>query len=475
VRKDLPLLVLGRFAQALLTIASLRVLTAFLSPAQVGSVFLILSIASAFGLFLVNPVGMYINRKLHAWQQEKSIFSHFFLFNIYVTAVSLLSLAVVWGGKHFLGIGSELPVIPLLLVVACYVYAVTWNMTLVPALNMLQFRASFVIFSVLTSGLALALSSVLVARGSPTAISWVSGQAVALLFIAVVAAVALKNKLGESFAAPSLPEMKSKRFRDLWHFALPLSGATLFMWIQNQSYRVIVEKLAGPEILGFLAVGLGVALSLSSVVDALVQQLYSPEFYKKLHSGVPGARQLAPAEFAAKALPVYFILALFTFFMSPHLIRLLVDPKFQGAWKFVAVGAFIELFRLISNLFAAGAHAEMKTSSLVTPYFWGGSFTAIAVTAACLLGARGVMLPVVMALGGLITLILVMRGMMKISDFKIEKAPILKSILWSCGFAPALLIGRQDSLVRAMLVAALFGLYYLFIHWWMLVRKNVPQ
>jgi O-antigen/teichoic acid export membrane protein len=92
MRRDILLLTGGRLAQALLAIASLRLLTALLSPAQVGSVYLMLSFTSWFGLFLINPVGMFINRKIHGWHQKKALLKRFRVFNLYVLAVSLLAL-----------------------------------------------------------------------------------------------------------------------------------------------------------------------------------------------------------------------------------------------------------------------------------------------------------------------------------------------------------------------------------------------
>lgn len=465
MRKDLSILVSGRFVQALLTIASLRVLTAFLSPAQVGSVYLILSIAAVFCLFLINPVGMYMNRKLHAWQADKTVFAHFFLFNIYVAGVAALSVAAVAAGKYFFGIGSELAALPLILAVACYVYASTWNMTLIPALNMLEFRAPFVLFSVLTSGLALAFSFILVAKVSPTAFSWIGGQAAAMFVMALFALFALKKRLGEDFNAPSLLNAKPDRFSGLRFFALPLAGATLFMWVQNQSYRIIVEKLAGPEFLGFLAVGLGIASSLAAVTESLAQQIYFPGFYKKISGAGPQERKAALAGLAVKTLPVYIILTLFVIAVSTHLTVLLVDKKFAGAAVFVALGAFIELFRMTANILAASAHAEMRTSVLLKPYAAGGIFTVAGVYAACHFAGKAMLIPAAMAAGGLVTVWVLKAETSKEAFSELDHSALAKSAAWSLLFLVFLPFRNFNSIGWSILLFSIAGAYFLALQY----------
>ncbi|OHB44483.1 MAG: hypothetical protein A2178_01990 [Planctomycetes bacterium GWC2_49_10] len=465
MRKDLLLLVLGRFLQALLTIATLRVLTAFLLPAQVGSVYLILSIAAVFGLFLINPVGMYINRKLHSWHKQKTVFSHFYLFNLYVAGVAVLSLAAVGLGKYLFGVGAELTLLPLVLVVACYVYASTWNMTLIPALNMLGFRAPFVVFSVLTSGLALALSAGLVIRVSPTAIGWVSGQAAAMLVMALVALVALKYKLGEPLTALPFSEAKTDQAKDLWAFAMPLAGATFFMWVQNQSYRVIVERLAGPDFLGFLAVGLGISSSLAAVTESLAQQIYFPDFYKKLNTAEAGGHKTALAGLAVKTLPAYIILTVFILCVSSQLTTLLVDRKFAGAAVFVAFGAFIELFRMTANVLASSAHAEMRTSVLIKPYAAGGIFTVLGVYAACHFAGKAMLVPAAMAVGGLVTVWVLKAETSKKAFSDLDYSPLMKSAAYSSLFLLLLPFRHLNSMGWSVLLLALAGAYFLLLQY----------
>jgi O-antigen/teichoic acid export membrane protein len=464
--RDALVLIAGRFAQALLTVAALRLLTSLLSPAQVGGVYLMLSFAAFFGLFLISPVGNYINRKLHGWQQRGQLLARFRFFNFYVAGVTLLAPLAVMAGKVLLGTGAEIPLFHFMAAVSFYVYAVTWNQTALPALNMLGRRGAFVSFSVLSAAFGLLFSVGLVYLFGRSAQCWLYGQAAGLLLVYVVAMAALKRVAGQEAAAePASGLMTAENLAGIRAFAVPLSVSALFMWLQTQSYRVIVERFAGPEFLGYLVVGLGIAASLAGVTESLAQQLYFPEFYRGLHGTSGEGRKAALSRLANRTVPAYIVLTAFACALSQHITRLLAAPNFQHAWKFVLIGAFIELFRMTTNILAAAAHAEMKTSALVKPYLWGGGITAAAVLAACLSGAPAPVIPLVMAGCGLVSVLVMRYYMIRTSTFSLSRTAVLKSVLLSIGFAPALLISRQENLFLGVAVVGVFGLYFVFVQW----------
>ena len=59
-------------------------------------------------------------------------------------------------------------------------------------------------------------------------------------------------------------------------FVIPLGGTTFFMWLQNQSYRIIIEKTVGAEFLGMIGLGIGLVqehnhIGISLDIAALAQ------------------------------------------------------------------------------------------------------------------------------------------------------------------------------------------------------------
>ena len=61
------LIIFGRAAQFTLLLMVMRVATTYLPPAEMGRLSLITAAIAFYALFLVNPVGMFINRRFHSW------------------------------------------------------------------------------------------------------------------------------------------------------------------------------------------------------------------------------------------------------------------------------------------------------------------------------------------------------------------------------------------------------------------------
>src|SRR5574340_542388 len=68
--RRMAVILFGRAAQFLLALAMMRVATTLLSPEEMGRMSLVTTTTAFFALFLINPVGMFINRRLHAWQSS---------------------------------------------------------------------------------------------------------------------------------------------------------------------------------------------------------------------------------------------------------------------------------------------------------------------------------------------------------------------------------------------------------------------
>lgn len=465
--KELSILVAGRAVQALLSIVALRAMTAFLSPAEAGNYFLLLSFATGFSFFLVNPVGMYLNRRLHAWQENRVILHNFSLFNLYLLAVALVALFCTAAGKVIIGSGPGLPVWPFAFSVAAYVYCSTWNMTLIPALNMLGYRVGFVVLTILTTGAGLFFSLLAVKYVRAVSFYWISGQTAAMCALAIGALYALKNKIGESFTntISALRHVDKNSFASVKAFAVPLSGAALFMWVQTQGYRLIVEAKAGAEFLGYMAVGLGIAASLAAVSESLVQQIYYPGFYRNINSSSRETRGIALSMLAAKSLPVYVILMFFTVSLSGPLTGLLVDRKFTNAAPFIVFGAFIELFRMTANILASAAHSEMRTKILIKPYLYGGLVLCAGTYAAAGSPLRTYLIPSAMVAGGAVTLLVMRVQVSGVVSVKLDWELLTKTALAAAPMLGFLAFRHHAGPLISFVVVVVAGIYFLALQY----------
>lgn len=438
MKTEVALLVAGRGVQALLTIAAFRILTSFLSPADVGNTYLILSIATLFGMFLLSPVCIYLNRQLFSWHDSKSIFDHLLGYNLYLLGVSLSSFIIVWLLWRFLGVGAGLPGLSLALLVSFYVYALNCNQIFIPFLNALGHKASFVLLTVATAGLGLLFSLAFVYFSSPTAVAWMWGQVAALGLVTALGARVFLKKVRE----PRVPHSGTLRyvnkaaFSNIAAFAVPLAGATFFMWAQGQSYRVLVEKINGAEFLGYLAIGFSIATSVAGILESLVQQIYMPVFYRRISGGNKEARRAALIELVSKVIPVYVIYLFFIIGSSECLTRFLVAPKYRDVFVYARYGAFMEFFRMTTNILTSGAHSELRTKALILPYLAGG---VAAIAGVCLAASSphpSAFIPLVLSGSGLITVLGMWRVINSMVGLSLEPGPIISALLLSALFLP---------------------------------------
>lgn len=468
MQRDAVLLLAGRAAQALLTVAGFRLLTTLLPPAEVGSYYLIMSVAALFSMFLISPVGMYVNRRFFAWHDERSITSHFLAYNAYTAAVALAAFLCALAAWRFAGVGAGLSGPLFAFLVAAYIYVLNWNQNYIPALNTLGHRKDFVLLTLVTAALGLALSALFAVCFSRDGMQWMAGLIVANGAATLIAGRALYGKLGER--APGPLDFRGLASRpalaEICAFSLPLAGASFFMWAQSQSYRVIVERLNGPELLGYMGVGFSIATSVAGIMESLVQQLHLPAFYRRITAGGKDERRAALADLAAKSIPVYLVYLFFIAGTSEFLVRFLVAPKYRDVFVYARYGAVVEFFRMSTNVLAAAAHSEMRTRSLVQPYLVGGIAAAALVCLGAASGLPGLYVPIALLASGAVTFFAMQRAILPIIDFRLDLASLASPALCSLGFLVFAFIHPAGAAGAAVMLA-LSGVYFAGMLYWL--------
>lgn len=359
----------GRIAAALMSLISIRAVTTFLTPEQYGELAILITVQMFCGLFLVNPVGQHINLHTHVWWDDGTLLARLKSYWRYVIAVSLMGSVVM------LSISKPLSVEQLLwtaMAMFAMVAAGTWNATLIPMLNMLGFRATSVLWSIITVAISLA-SAILLVIWWPSAVAWFAGQAIGM----VVGALGARFVLGRN-AVRSLHKLPLLDRHTILTYCFPLAVATGLMWLQLSGYRFLIEHYWGLEQLGFMAIGLQMAGQIWALAESLAMQFLYPLFYRR----VSGHEQQAEVELAFSDLlntlvPVYFVLTGLLVLSAPYLLKVLVASQFQGAFTFVMLGAGIELCRVLGNLLSNAAHVRRQTKTLALPYA-AGSITTLA-------------------------------------------------------------------------------------------------
>lgn len=465
--KTVVILAAGRVLQIVIALVSVRVFTTLLSAAEVGNLYLINSIYTLFALGLLNPVGVYLNRRVHKWTDEGSLFDRLAQFNIYMGLVVAVSVVVVFLLRRYGEVGSGIAPLPLVLLVALTLFLSTWNQVIIPTLNLLQHRTAFVVFSTLTLALGLGLSILFARVVSASAVWWLAGPLAAQAVVTLGAFAYLRKVVSGEFSVETArSSLNRENLGSVFGFAFPLMLTTLFMWLQNQSYRMIVEKNIGLEFLGMLGLGLGIAANIAAAAESLVQQLCQPVFYSQINTIDPDQRAAAWNRMAQLTLPLYISLTLLVTCLAPFLVQLLAHRKFGASALFVVFGAWIELFRMTTNVLTGVAHAEMRTRSLIKSYLVGSLLAVAGVWLAAGHGSYEVMIPGILVVSGCVTTAVMYHDMKRLMRTKVGIRRIVRSIVLSLPFLGALALQAmpRNMWVSAAVVAVCGG-YFLLIQY----------
>ena len=190
-------------------------------------------------------------------------------------------------------------------------------------------------------------------------------------------------------------------------------------------------------------------------------QYFHPIYYKQITNATIQERKKAIESFINKALPIYFMLAIFLTFLAKYVVEILVDEKYYGVYIFTTFGIWIEFFRMSSNLFGNISQSEMNTKKFMTPYIIGSLVTIILVYFSSLQSDYQFYLPIALLIGGLFTMIVMYISMKKLIDFKIDFRLIFFSFLVSLPYFSTYLFNFETNLVLNLLVVGSFGIYFL--------------
>lgn len=359
----------GRLVTALIGIATIRVATTFLTPAQYGELALLIAVQVFCGLFLVNPVGQHINRHTHQWWDDGTLLHRLASYGRYILGVAIFGAIAVFA---FVVQPSFEQTVFSALAMLLMVNATTWNATSIPMLNMLGFRASSVVWAVVTVVVALFASFVLVSW-MPTSTAWFFGQAVGMTVGALGAWRSLCQHTHHVASSVGVFPLLDRAV--IVSYCLPLAVATGFMWLQLSGYRFVVRAYWGVELLGYAAVGLLLAGQIWSLVETMSQQFLYPLFYRRINQASIQVSQTAMSDLLNFMGPLYLVLAGATFLGAPYILKLLAAPQYADAEIFVRFGVGIECCRVLGNLLGQAAQVTKKTQSLALPYAVGAAIT----------------------------------------------------------------------------------------------------
>lgn len=363
----------GRLIQFAIMFASVRIMTELLSPAEMGRVALLTTTTSLFALFLVNPVGMFINRRLHTWVNNGVARSRFHLFAYYILTVAVVAAGCLWLGDR---LGVELGGVSLGWAIALVCGSLCFNtavQTLVPSLNMVGRPQPFIVLTLASLIVGLITSIVLNRWGGASAEHWLAGQLLAQLLFSVVAYVVFFGKPAPG--APRPAPLNASNLRQIADFCWPIAIAVLLQWAHMQGYRFLLADEFGLAQLGLYAAGYGLAASMMSAAETILTTWFQPQFYRDVSANSSERRDRAWADYAKVMIPASLLALTALIAASPSLPRVMLGPSFNDAGEYVMLGALAEWARMMVSMISLNAHRDMSTRALILPNVLGAAAT----------------------------------------------------------------------------------------------------
>jgi hypothetical protein len=114
-------------------------------------------------------------------------------------------------------------------------------------------------------------------------------------------------------------------------------------------------------------------------------------------------------------------------------LNLLAAKQFQDAAIFVALGASVELCRVLGNLLSNAAHVRRKTFSLTIPYAWGAVTTLLLIYSVGTRDLTIVWAAMSLQVGAGVMLIFMLIGMYAQIKFKVDTLRVSIGLLMMFG------------------------------------------
>lgn len=370
-------ILLGRAFQVLLALIMMRIATTLLPPSEFGKISIVLTTLSFFALFLVNPIGMFINRRLHAWCAAGV--SKFYLIRYvgYLLMVSIISAVVLLLLYLVFDISFDLPIGWLLLLVCGSLFFNTINQTSIPSLNMLGNSKKFILLSTTSLAASLLFASLLVLFIGPVAQYWLFGLLIGQTIFALIGTHFLFIKLNENNPPSPLPIISRQHLKRLFNFAWPVAIAAGLAWMQLQGYRYVIDDGLGLSELGLFVAGYGISAGLIAAFESVLTTYFQPRLYRDVSADDPSQQAKAWQRYATVVIPSLVLTVALCIILAPELAQILLGKDFQSSKNFIVWGALSEAARVLMGVYSLIAHIRMRTDWLIIPNLIGGVLSIV--------------------------------------------------------------------------------------------------
>lgn len=470
-------IIVGRAAQFLLALITLRVATTLLSPEEMGKVALVATTTAFFALLLINPVGMFINRRLHAWQASGRGVGYLVCYAGYIALVATIAaislpLFVMAGFISF-----DIPTEWLIALVCGSVIFNTVNQTAIPCLNLLGCSRRFILLTVATLIASFVAAVTLVLVVHRIAEYWILGILLGQALLALVGVRDLFVQLRRGNLASIHQPVDRQHLMALFAFSWPVAIAAGLGWVQAQGYRYLMVDALGLAQVGLFVAGYGLSAGIIAGFESVLTTYFQPRLYRDASATDPQLQANAWRRYASAVIPSLVLTVGLLIVLAPDLTRLLLGEKFQAAASFVIWGALAEAARVLASVYSLIAHVHMRTRWLIWPNVVGAVISIVACSLLMpMFGAYGVGMGLTAA--GALTIVTMHFVLLRKVGGRISARPILVSLALTPGFLAIAMVLRHwlpiASWVTPIATCAVIGLAFLFMQY-LFLRKHLED
>lgn len=349
----------------------MRVATSLLSPEEMGRVALVLTTTAFFAFFLISPIGMFINRRLHAWQASgvaRYYLAHYVAYLFLVSIIAALGLYLL---HSWWEVEIGMSISWLIALVCGSLFFSTISLTATPSLNLLGDSKRFVWLSIVMAAASFACAALFVLLAQPSAQYWLMGQLIGQTLIGVIGVKLLFKRLQKSEIIHKPLSIDRKHLRTLFSFAWPVAIAAGLGWLQGQGYRYLMEGQLGLAQLGLFVAGYGISAGIIAGFESILTTYFQPRLYRDANTSNPIQQAQSWQRYAAAVIPSLLLTVAFIAMLAPELTRIFLGEHFQPAADYVVWGAFAEAARVLVGIYSLIAHVYMKTRWLILPNLVG--------------------------------------------------------------------------------------------------------
>jgi O-antigen/teichoic acid export membrane protein len=454
---------LSRVLQFLMLLLTLRVATSLLAPNEMGKLAVITATVAFFALFLVNPVGMFINRRMFTWNVNGQVRGYLRYFWFYICAVAGIAMSALWFGTTFWQFGILIG--PYALLVAASLLFGTLNQTVIPALNLFGDRMGFAVLTVATTVASLAFAWLAAVCLDRRAESWMWGLLLGQLLIGLIGLQFFHKVLHVASEGQNpRPSLDASKLAGLLAFAWPVALSVGLGWVQSQSYRLLVQEHLGLHDLGLFATGFGISAGITAGFESIVATYFQPIFYKKLHSHRESSAEYAWKEYARAVLPPITLTAFLIIALAPQMTQVFLGAAYRESSQYMMWGAIAEWARIATAVFALFAHAKMQTRMLIYPNLLGAVLAVVLVWEFIrIYGAAGIGPALVLSAVGALALSCLVTWRSTGFHIAIKKVTMLAAMamaLMATARLPYWLVGTDTGVVLLIATTVLTGALY---------------